>query len=109
MSDPLSPEEAAALEQALAPLRTAFRGKLAGRLAELEAAAAAARAGEGEALGELHQRAHSLKGTAGSYGFDAVSAAAGRIEELTGNAPDGREPRDLEAALGLLRRAVAEA
>ena len=104
MSDGLPPDDAAALEDALAPLREAFRAKLPGRLAEFEAQAAAAGAGDAEALAELRRLAHTLKGTAGSYGLDAVSRAAARLEERSVGGPS-----EIDAALAELRGAVAAA
>jgi len=110
LSEPLSPEEAAALERAIAPLRDAFREKLPGRLAEIDARLAAARGGDRAALAEANRLAHTLKGTAGSYGFDAVSRAAGEIEALTEpDAAPSASDAALDDALAALRDAVAGA
>ncbi len=108
-------EQEEALERAIAPLRDAFREKLPARVADLAAALAAGRAGDAAQLAEAHHQAHAFQGTAGSYGFDAVSSAALAIEELlegrlgTPRASAAPAWRELEAALGRLRAAVADA
>ena len=109
MSD-LSREEEEALERAIAPLRVKFRSGLGSRLADLEARLAAARAGDGDKLGEARELAHALHGTAGTYGLRDVSDAAAVIEhalvahfEDPGGLPDWRA---IDAALARIRAEV---
>jgi HPt (histidine-containing phosphotransfer) domain-containing protein len=82
------------LHRDLEQLREAYRRKLPGRLAELDALLNGARQGQArEPLEAARRLAHMMKGTAGSYGFDEISAELGRIEEslevlLAGTSPD---------------------
>lgn len=69
-----------------------------------------------DAFREARQRAHSLRGTAGSYGYFRVSEAAGRLEDalsgLEGTSPSAAPPawERVEGALeGMLRAASTEA
>jgi len=50
---------------------------------------------EGPPLGEARMLAHRLRGTAGSYGFREVGAAAERVEELLVKLLGDRAPRDV--------------
>jgi PAS domain S-box-containing protein len=73
-----------AVEQELIALRASYRQRLPAKLDELEAQlreARAPRAAEDELLA-ARRHAHQLKGTAGSYGFDAVAEALERIEDV---------------------------
>ncbi|GAB3732245.1 hypothetical protein GCM10028794_09130 [Silanimonas algicola] len=82
-----SPEAAPTdpLAAALAQIRQRFVANVPVERAALAEALAAAACGEGtEALGQL---AHRLKGSAGTFGFDAVSAAAGRLEHAARDRP----------------------
>ena len=87
-------------ESQLDALRESFRGRLAERVREIEAAWEAARAepptdGGREPLRRLHRLAHSLYGTAGTFGHPAVGDAA-RALELRAQALLDAEPDDLQ-------------
>ena len=100
-------------EQALRRLRAEYRAALPARLDDLEADVARARqGGHQEALGDARRRAHTLKGTSGSYGLDAVSkaleAAEQALDELLGGAEDDdRAWGALSAALERARSQIA--
>jgi HPt (histidine-containing phosphotransfer) domain-containing protein len=105
------------LEHDLHDLRDAYRGKLRQQLADLAASLREAR-NEGpatEGLEAARQLAHRLKGTSGSFGLDATSAALARIEEqlgllLEGAGPDpGAAWTEIEQALGRARADAARA
>jgi CheY-like chemotaxis protein/HPt (histidine-containing phosphotransfer) domain-containing protein len=82
----------------LAPLRARFRAGLAGRLRDIEAAAA--HAGDRQTL---LRELHKLRGAAAGYGFDALSEAAADAEEaLRAGAGTG----SLTRVLDLLRAAA---
>ena len=83
----------------LAPLRRQFRAGLPERLWRLEAAAAA-----GDAAALLDE-AHRLKGAAGGYGFDELSAAARAVQDaLRGGGGVGEGV--VGELLDLLRRTI---
>jgi CheY-like chemotaxis protein len=94
-------EDEAEEDDFLAPLRARFRAGLAGRLRDIQAAAA-----EGGDRATLLRELHKLRGAAAGYGFDALSEAAADAEEaLRGGA--GRE--SLHRVLDLLRAAAGTA
>jgi diguanylate cyclase (GGDEF)-like protein len=65
-----------------------------------------------EAFKEASVRAHSLRGTAGSYGFFRVSEAAGKLEDALGllaTRTARGEPLDWEPALAALHETVRTA
>lgn len=89
------------LDDTFRALSAEYATRLEGKVRELTAAIERARAGNAEALEEAHQLAHKLHGTAGSYGFHAVSGAARNLETLLRRSRNGREAPDwsaLEAA-----------
>jgi DNA-binding response OmpR family regulator len=89
------------LDDTFRALSAEYATRLEEKLRELTGAMERARAGSAEALEEAHQLAHKLHGTAGSYGFHAVSGAARTLETLLRRSRDGREAPDwsaLEAA-----------
>jgi CheY-like chemotaxis protein len=65
---------------AIAALSAEYRDRLPEKYQELAAVTAQAQQGSPQALEEALKLAHRLHGTAGSYGFAQVSAAAGRLE-----------------------------
>jgi HPt (histidine-containing phosphotransfer) domain-containing protein len=71
------------IRAAFAELHDEFASVLPGRIEVVAAAIRTADAARGdEALrDEARSAAHRLRGSAGSYGFPAISATAGRIEE----------------------------
>lgn len=84
----------------LAPLRARFRAGLAGRLRDIQAAAA-----EGGDRETLLRELHKLRGAAAGYGFDALSEAAADAEEALRRGTG--EADALRRVLGLLRVAAA--
>jgi diguanylate cyclase (GGDEF)-like protein len=90
----------------LARLRQEYARALPAKLDSLAAALDRLRETPGSAdlLEAARLLAHRLRGTAGSYGFVDVSAAAGRIEDILVEAPPGGPGpaawEGLEAALG---------
>jgi CheY-like chemotaxis protein/HPt (histidine-containing phosphotransfer) domain-containing protein/anti-sigma regulatory factor (Ser/Thr protein kinase) len=73
------------LAAALAQIRQRFVAKIPEERASLADAVEAAMAGRGHDA--LIQLAHRLKGSAGTFGFDAVSAAAGLLERAVKATP----------------------
>jgi signal transduction histidine kinase/DNA-binding NarL/FixJ family response regulator len=92
-----------AVQAAFAQIRVRFRARL---LEEGEALLRAADAGDTE---DLKLRLHTLKGSAGTFGFAAVSAAAAEAESELKRKPD-TQPLDglLTVLLGALRAAASE-
>ncbi len=98
-------------EREFQALRAEYRKRLPGLAAELVRLVEAARPGEpGEALERARGLAHRLKGTAGSYGFDAESQAFAALEDALESCA-GPEPEDawraVDAALARLRGGAA--
>jgi len=95
------------LQRAMAKLRASYARTLKGRVAELSQVVARARekSGDAAARADVVLRSHSLRGTAGSYGFTSVGDAAGKIEDILGGIapPEPGDPWDAIA------RAVEEA
>jgi HPt (histidine-containing phosphotransfer) domain-containing protein len=79
----VSAEQDAMIQAAFAELRVEFAGKLPDRIEAVSRAIRAAGAAreDGELRDAARSVAHKLRGSAGSYGFPEISAAAGRIEE----------------------------
>jgi len=89
----------------LAELRRTYRGELAQKVAVIATSISLARSSRSPApLVEARRLAHTLEGTAGSYGFGAVGEAAGRIFKLL----DGAVPawNELDASVADLRKRV---
>jgi HPt (histidine-containing phosphotransfer) domain-containing protein len=84
-------------------LQSLYRQAMPGRIAELSDALAAVRAGEDAAMERVRRLAHALRGSGGTYGFPAVSAAAQAVEDAT---PTDIEPRTGEL-LAVLRAVAA--
>jgi HPt (histidine-containing phosphotransfer) domain-containing protein len=72
-----------AARDALAALRVEYARRLPARVRKVARALGAYRRAPGDAvlLERARSLAHRLRGTAGSYGFAAVGAAAGRVED----------------------------
>ena len=88
----------------LGEIVTMFVDEMPGRIATIEAQAAA---GDWD---ELRRTAHQLKGAAGSYGFDAISPVAAAVEAAIRLASSPEEIRDrVEILVGMCRRATAGA
>lgn len=85
----------------------------AARLTELRALLAAETAMTADALNELKRLSHSLHGAGGTFGFAAISDAAGVAEDLVddltaaGTGPDAPHYAKLDAALGTLLDLIA--
>ena len=84
----------------LAPLRARFRAGLAGRLRDIESAAA-----HGADRDTLIRELHKLRGAAAGYGFDALSEAAADAEDALRGGPGSADT--LRRVLDLLRAAAA--
>jgi CheY-like chemotaxis protein len=84
----------------LAPLRARFRAGLAGRLRDIEAAAA-----HGADRETLMRELHKLRGAAAGYGFDALSEAAADAEDALRGGPGSTDA--LRRVLDLLRAAAS--
>lgn len=90
------------MDATLQALRAEYGTRLGEKMRELMAAMERARAANPEALEEAYQLVHKLHGTAGSYGFHAVSGAARHLESLLKPAREAKGAADwraLDAAL----------
>ncbi|WP_044238433.1 Hpt domain-containing protein [Chondromyces apiculatus] len=99
-----SPAREAAIQAALAEMRVEYRAQLPGYLDEISTCIARVQRGEGDAddLARARLLAHRIRGTAGSYGWSALSQALGRVEdtlEAGDAAPAGEMLAQLAAAL----------
>lgn len=90
----------------LAELRAGFRARLRDRLVELDARLVAARAGDATAHAEALLLAHSLAGTAGSYGYADAGIQAAKIERTLRERLDDDAWRVITAALAAAQRAT---
>jgi chemotaxis protein histidine kinase CheA len=70
------------LSERLAALRIAYAEHLPERVRAIEAAAAALRPGDGEAIRALYHLVHRLTGSAAIYGFGPLSRASAALEEV---------------------------
>lgn len=86
-----------------------YGSRLGDKARELTAALEQARAGSAEALEQAFQLAHKLAGTAGSYGFSAVSAAARHLEVSLQPLRGGQKPVDWKALEAAGHALVTEA
>ncbi len=112
-----SPSPSPVLRDHLPELRSRYAANLPGRIDAAEAAVdrahalfgKAASAAVGSAVADAVHLAHRLRGTAGSYGFPAVSLAFGRLESLLRGLPvDAEPPSELwDAATTALKDARA--
>lgn len=107
----------------LAELRAEYLEELPGKLQDLADSLEAARRDPGDAARqrEARSQAHQLHGTAGSYGFSSMSAAAKRVEDTLAAIEAGEVAptpawakiddalADARAALAQARAAPAEA
>lgn len=80
-------------------LKQIYRQAVTGRIRELEAALAALDAAPAESCESVRRVAHALRGSGGTYGFPAVSAAAAAVEEAT----PGQLVTETERLLAVLR------
>ncbi|WP_256560195.1 response regulator [Myxococcus dinghuensis] len=69
------------LAASLAALNAEYGARLKDKVAALETLLGEARAGTRGAMEDAYVLAHKMHGTAGSYGFAAVSASAGKLED----------------------------
>jgi len=99
------PDPDDALERALRALREEYLAAAPGRVAELWAALARVQNGEPAAISALGALAHRLAGSAGSYGFQAVSQAARELDQRCRTAVATEPATDLRA----LVQAIADA
>ncbi len=97
------------LDRELASLKAGYRLVLPERLAELEALLGAAKAVPGrESFDAARRVAHTLMGSSGSYGFDALCRELRRIE-LGLEGLLGESPPDFDEAWPEIERAFAQA
>ncbi|WP_309891200.1 response regulator [Archangium sp.] len=96
------------VDATLRALRAEYGARLAEKLRLLTGHLERARAGSTEELRETFELAHKLHGTAGSYGFNAVSEAAGRLENLLKPARDGKAAVDWSALESALREVASQ-
>jgi CheY-like chemotaxis protein len=94
-------------------LRQSFSDRLGGRVREIAEACEEARTAPGslEPLRRLHRLAHSLHGTAGTFGYPAVGDAAYALERrvkelLDAGMADGADITELVPLLAALQRAA---
>jgi HPt (histidine-containing phosphotransfer) domain-containing protein len=88
----MTTEPADILSQRLAALRTAYAEHLPQRVRAIEEAAAALRAGDGEALRSLYHLVHRLTGSSAIYGFQQLSRASAALEDVLLPAWTGQGP-----------------
>jgi HPt (histidine-containing phosphotransfer) domain-containing protein len=98
------------LQEELAELRRGFARSLPARLGELSRAVQLARdqPRDLERARAIESQAHSLKGVAGTLGFEAVSAIAGRIQDVARRVLKTGSP-DLEPVLCQIEEEVVAA
>lgn len=91
-------------------LRDTYAAKLPSKVVELEQAVARARSsGSEDELKQARSLAHRLRGTAGSYGFSAVSQAGGELEDVILGLMNGSTTFDQqEASLGELLERIRQ-
>jgi len=101
-------EEQGEIETELAELREHYRGNLGERLAEIERALKESRRRptEPEPFEAARTLVHRLHGTAGSFGFPRVSAAARGLEELLEQV-DVNEPGSWERVAAAIDQALS--
>jgi HPt (histidine-containing phosphotransfer) domain-containing protein len=95
--------EDAEMAATLAALKAEYLARLGEKVRELEDAVQRARTGQSPDLEEASSLAHRLFGTAGSYGYHAVSTAAGRVEFLLESARKQATAPDWNAVRESLR------
>jgi HPt (histidine-containing phosphotransfer) domain-containing protein len=96
----------AALSAKLRELGARFTERNVGDLAALEACVERLRSGAPDALGDIEAIAHRMSGTGATLGFQAISAAAERLERLAGSPT--MNLLQLTAAVANLRDAIGE-
>jgi HPt (histidine-containing phosphotransfer) domain-containing protein len=98
------------LQEELAKLRRGFARSLPARLGELSRAAQLARdqPSDMERVHVIESQAHSLKGVAGTLGFEEISAAAGRIQDVARRWLEAGSP-DPGPALGQIEEELVAA
>jgi HPt (histidine-containing phosphotransfer) domain-containing protein len=99
------------LEEKLAALREGYRRTTLPRQLETLRALLAGAPEGGPAPAEAARLAHRVKGTAGSYGFDAVAAELGAVEAILERAGvlGSAERAALESALARAEASLAAA
>ncbi len=95
--EPASPPEG--FQEKLNALREVFASGVGARLDEMDALWFAIRSGQAPPDGPatLHRMVHSLAGTAGTFGYMALSVAARSVEHLLADAAEGASPVSPEA------------
>jgi HPt (histidine-containing phosphotransfer) domain-containing protein len=93
----LPPPSSDDLDATFQALCAEYGARLEEKLRELTEAMERARAGSAEGMEAAYQLVHKLHGTAGSYGFHAVSGAARHLEALLRTARDRKGAADWKA------------
>ncbi len=70
------------VQERLNQLSEKFRSELPARIEEITVLMGTARTGDNPALRELRNKVHRLAGTAATFGFDSITAAAREMEHL---------------------------
>lgn len=111
MTDPESPHEKArqaAIREALLELQAEYAEALPKLIVELSAAGDdACASGDAVKLRHFQTLAHRIHGGGGSYGFKAVSTAAGELEEALAEHEASEEPFEPSVRDMLLRALAA--
>jgi chemotaxis protein histidine kinase CheA len=100
------------MDEALRTLRAGFRSRLPDRIAAVLAALEEARARPNEPAlrAEARRLAHTLKGTASSYGFGEIGESLEAVEEALETLASTSSPdsawQAIDAAMGRVRAAV---
>ena len=97
------------LERALRALREEYLGAAPQRITELWVALAKVQNGEPAAVAALGTLAHRLAGSAGSYGFQAVSQAARELDQLCRAGVTDEQRRRLKDLVQAIADAFANA
>jgi HPt (histidine-containing phosphotransfer) domain-containing protein len=96
-------------DERYAQLVTQYVSSLPEKLATLERAMSAGRAGDISALGEARELAHRIRGTGGCYGLRDLSEAAAVLDDVLTSMKRGNGGTwaEADAAAGLVRAVIA--
>jgi HPt (histidine-containing phosphotransfer) domain-containing protein len=93
----------ATIEELMAAARADFASRLGAKLGELRAFSSQAK------WSDARRAAHRLRGSAATYGFPAIGAAAGAMEDAlksSGESPDEEAREGFASALASAERAI---
>ena len=103
------PDSDEALERALQALREEYLAAAPERVAELWAAMAHASSGDRAGITEVGSLCHRLAGSAGSYGFEAVSLRAREADQFCRRLEGQDADPDTLQSLKTMVQAIADA